>query len=97
MDGSAILIKNNIISSPLEKADIFLDLFGKVSPTNIEPNLFYNSRIIRAISASSSSGLNSPISLAEVRRSLPKPKPKSTSTGSDQIHDTAGEFIRRKL
>ncbi len=85
INGSAIMTNNKTIDSPSEKALIFLDLFGSISPTNIPRNAYYSSRIDSAISSRTPHCLNSPITFEEVKRSLTNTK--SQAVGIDDIHN----------
>ncbi len=87
-DGAAILHNNETISSPQEKATLFLDLFSRISPSNIAQNAFYQSRINSAISQRSFQSLNSPITPEEVERCLKKSK--SKAMGLDLINNYVG-------
>jgi exonuclease III len=85
-DGIPITYNGNTTNCPKEKADLFLDRFSSVFPSNIPPEDHLEAFIISSISPSVHDSLNDPITPEELDSSLPKSK--SKAVGADLVHNS---------
>ena len=73
-DGTAIQANNTLVSCPGKKAEIFLDRFMSVYPTNFYIKTNFEWTISRSKTFNPHNQLNDTITPEELKRSLPKSK-----------------------
>lgn len=85
-DGTTIKVGETTYSTPKEKAELFVDLFGSAYPSQIPEDCRFQSVINSKMSDSCPNVLNEPITTEEIDKCLLKSK--SRPVGIELIHNS---------